>query len=122
MQRRILSVQRSEGFEQIETLLVVINFENIPRKNYKIGVPFAGKYKEIFNSDAEKYGGFDFRNTRTHVSDKEECDGRENSIRIKVPPLAISIFSCTPEEPAEKSEEKAEEIKKVNKNKKEKTK
>ena len=75
-----------------DTLLVVVNFENIPRKNYKIGVPFAGKYKEIFNSDAEKYGGFDFR---VLTSEADECDGRENSLRIKVPPLAVSIFKCT---------------------------
>ncbi len=78
-----------------DTLLVVVNFENIPRKNYKIGVPFAGKYKEIFNSDAEKYGGFDFRNPRVLTSEADECDGRENSLRIKVPPLAVSIFKCT---------------------------
>ncbi len=79
-----------------DTLLVVLNFENIPRKNYKIGVPFAGSYKEIFNSDAEIYGGFDFRNPRARQSVKDECDGREDSLRIKVPPLAISIFSVTP--------------------------
>ena len=87
-----------------ETLLIVVNFENVPRKNYKIGVPFEGKYKEIFNSDSEKYGGFDFRNTRSLNSDKDECDGREDSIRIKVPPLAISVFKCTPESNSSKKE------------------
>ncbi len=81
-----------------DTLLVVLNFENIPRKNYKIGVPFPGSYKEIFNSDAEVYGGFDFRNPRARQAVKDECDGREYSLRIKVPPLAISIFSVTPAE------------------------
>ena len=38
-----------------ETLLIVVNFENVPRKNYKIGVPFEGKYKEIFNVAREKH-------------------------------------------------------------------
>ena len=75
-----------------DTLIVVVNFENIPRKNYKIGVPKAGKYKEIFNTDAEKYGGFDFRNSHVLKSEVDECDGRENSIRIKVPPLSVTVF------------------------------
>ncbi|MBO6147878.1 MAG: 1,4-alpha-glucan branching protein GlgB [Lachnospiraceae bacterium] len=78
-----------------DTLLVVVNFENIPRKNYKIGAPFPGKFKEIFNSDAEKYGGFDFRNPRVLKTEESECDGRPDSLRIKVPPLAVSIFELT---------------------------
>lgn len=81
-----------KGRKESDTLIVVVNFENIPRKNYKIGVPKAGKYKEIFNTDAEKYGGFDFRNSHVLKSDKDECDGREDSIRIKVPPLAVTVF------------------------------
>ena len=40
-----------------ETLLAVCNFAGIPYKDYQTGVPFAGKYKEIFNSDDKKYGG-----------------------------------------------------------------
>ncbi len=75
-----------------DTLIVLVNFENIPRKEYRIGVPFAGKYKEIFNSDAEKYGGFDFRNHRILKSEELKWDGRDNSIRVKVPPLGVSIF------------------------------
>lgn len=81
-----------KGKKEADTLIVVVNFENIPRKNYKIGVPKAGKYKEIFNTDAEKYGGFDFRNSHVLKSEKDECDGRENSIRIKVPPLSVTVF------------------------------
>ncbi len=34
-----------------ETVLAVCNFAAIPYENYNVGVPFAGKYKEIFNSD-----------------------------------------------------------------------
>lgn len=34
-----------------ESLVVVCNFSGVDRKGYKIGVPYAGKYKEIFNSD-----------------------------------------------------------------------
>ncbi len=78
-----------------DTLLVVCNFENIPREDYKIGVPGPGKYKEIFNSDAEKYGGDGFINPRLKQSKKDECDDRPDSIRIKVPPMGMTVFSYT---------------------------
>lgn len=82
-------------------LLVVANFTPVARSNYKIGVPFAGKYKEIFNSDSKKYGGMDLINRRVKLSKKDECDGRENSIRITVPPLGIAVFTCQPTEEGE---------------------
>ncbi|WP_099467692.1 1,4-alpha-glucan branching protein GlgB [Konateibacter massiliensis] len=73
-------------------LLIVCNFVPIVQENYKIGVPFEGKYKEIFSSDRAEYGGADHVNKRVKQSKVEECDGRDNSIRITVPPLGISIF------------------------------
>jgi len=78
-----------------ETLLIVCNFDTVIHPNYKIGVPFTGKYKEIFNSDAIAYGGGGHINPRLKQSKKSECDGRENSIQIIVPPLGISVFTCT---------------------------
>ena len=47
---------------------------------YNVGVPFAGKYKEIFNSDDKKYGGNGVVNTRVKAAKKAECDEREYSI------------------------------------------
>lgn len=76
-------------------LLFVMNFANVARTNYKIGVPFNGKYKEIFCSDMEKYGGSDILNSRVKMSKKDECDSREYSIKIKIAPLSVSVFSCT---------------------------
>lgn len=86
-----------------ETLLVVCNFTPVVREDHPIGVPFKGKYKEIFNSDAEKFGGQGHLNTRMKQSKAEECDGWDNSIKITIPPLGISIFKCTPLEPAKKN-------------------
>ncbi len=75
-----------------ETLLTVCNFANISRDQYKIGVPFPGKYKEIFNSDDVKYGGTGYVNPRVKVSKVDECDTRPDSLRIKVAPLSVSVF------------------------------
>lgn len=85
-----------------ETLLVVCNFANVCYNDYKIGVPFEGKYKEVLNSDLEEYGGSGKRNARVKKSVKEECDAREDSIRITVAPLSVSIFTCFPTDTEEK--------------------
>ena len=80
-----------------ETLLFVCNFAPVLHQKYMVGVPFEGKYKEIFNSDAEKFGGSGKGNPRAKSSKKVECCGREQSITIQLPPLGVCIFSCTPE-------------------------
>ncbi|MCR4605064.1 MAG: 1,4-alpha-glucan branching protein GlgB [Eubacterium sp.] len=77
-----------------ETLLVVCNFTPVPYDKVRIGVPFAGKYREIFNSDAEEFGGFGFGNPRVKVSKKVKQHDRANSIEIRMAPMAIHIFSC----------------------------
>ena len=78
-----------------DTLLVVCNFSNVVYEDYQVGVPYAGKYKEIFNSDSAVYGGAGNVNLRVKMSRDQECDERKQSIKIKVPPLGISIFQYT---------------------------
>ena len=85
-----------------ETLLFVCNFAPQLHEKLTVGVPFKGKYKEIFNSDAEKFGGSGKVNPRMKSSKAEECDGKENSITIQLAPLGISVFNCTPTEPEKK--------------------
>lgn len=82
--------------KQEETLLVICNFAPVTHEKYKVGVPFHGKYKEIFNSEDKAYGGCGIGNPRVKNSKKEECDERENSIVIDLAPLGVQIFSCTP--------------------------
>ncbi len=102
-----------------ETLLVVCNFSALAYTDRKIGVPFAGKYKEVFNSDKEEFGGNGHVNPRMKSSKRDECDARENSIRITVPPLGISVFRCTPVEAAisANSEAKANKTRSASKGK-----
>lgn len=97
-----------------ETLLFVSNFAPVEHKDYQIGVPFYGKYKEILNSDAEIYGGSGAGNPRVKTSKQEEWDERPNSIVIDVPPMSTIIFSCTPmPEPVKKEAKAAKETKAV---------
>lgn len=82
-----------KAHKKSDLLLVVCNFTPVCREQYKIGVPYAGKYKEIFNSDQKEFGGAGFENTKVLSAKKDECDGRKHSIRITVPPMGIAVFS-----------------------------
>lgn len=74
----------------------MLNFANVERKNFQVGVPFNGKYKEILNSDAKAFGGEGRVNPRVKTALEEPFDGREYSIKITQAPLGISIFSYQP--------------------------
>lgn len=91
----IISFLRKDGKEE-DTLLVICNFTPVTYEVFQIGVPFKGKYKEIFNSDRKEYGGEGNVNPRLKQSKAENFDEREQSISITVPPLGISVFRCTP--------------------------
>ena len=78
-----------------ETLLVLCNFTPVAHEKFRVGVPFAGKYKEIFNSDNTEYGGSGVVNPRMKSSKKIKWDGRPNSLEIRLAPLSIQIFNCT---------------------------
>jgi len=86
---------RKSGKDE-ETLLFVSNFAPVEHEKYQIGVPFYGKYKEILNSDAKEFGGSGKGNPRAKTSKQEECNERENSLVIDVPPMSTIVFSCTP--------------------------
>lgn len=95
---------RKSSIEE-QMLLVVVNFSNLTYANHKIGVPFSGKYKEVFNSDAASFGGDGNTNPRVKKSRRDECDELPNSIRVTVPPMGISVFACTRvEEPSVRDE------------------
>ena len=99
-----------------ETLMAVCNFAAVPYENYQLGVPFYGKYKEIFNSDRKEYGGQGVVNPRAKTCRQTECDEREYSVTFKIPALGVAVFSCTPGKKPEKlavAEKKPETAKKT---------
>ena len=81
-----------------EYVIVVINFTPELLENYRIGVPEMGKYKEIFNSDLEEFGGAGNLNGKLLKSEKKHFHGFKHSIQLTVPPLGISILKIKKEE------------------------
>lgn len=75
-----------------DNLLFICNFGTEEKENCQVGVPKAGKYTMISNSDAVKFGG-EGRDEHQEVQAVSECwDLRPYSIKISVPPLATLIF------------------------------
>ena len=70
-------------------VLVVANFTPVPREGYRIGVPRAGLYGELLNSDSMYFGGSNLGNGLGVPSEPEAWQGRPHSIVITVPPLAV---------------------------------
>ncbi|MDO5577482.1 MAG: alpha amylase C-terminal domain-containing protein, partial [Fibrobacter sp.] len=81
-----------KGDDPEDVVLIGCNFTPVPREEYRIGVPFAGSWKEVFNSDACEYGGSGMGNAGRVDSEPIKCHGRDNSILAKLPPLATIIF------------------------------
>lgn len=80
------------GKKTEEMIIAVCNFSDNGYRNYKIGVPMPGKYKEIINSDNTLYGGNGEVNPRIKTATQKEWDGQKYSISINVPPLGIALF------------------------------
>ncbi len=78
-----------------DAVIVVANFTPSVHQDYRIGVPEVVGYKEIFNTDEQKYGGSNALNKGTIAVEGIGSHGRNQSISITLPPLAICIFKAT---------------------------
>ncbi|MBB5694576.1 1,4-alpha-glucan branching protein GlgB [Muricoccus pecuniae] len=73
--------------------LVVCNLTPVPREGYRIGVPSAGWWREILNSDAASYGGSGLGNAGGAEAREEASHGQPASLTLTLPPLATLILS-----------------------------
>ena len=80
------------GNEPDETVVVVLNMTPVPRRNYRIGVPQAGTWAEIFNSDHIHYYGSGVTNPNPVTTDPQGWHHRPQSIEISLPPLGVTVL------------------------------
>ncbi len=97
---------RAESAES--ELLVLLNFTPVERKQFRVGVPRAGQWAEVFCSDDTQYGGSGIRNTAPLTSEPIPFREYTDSITLDLPPLSAVFLVC--QKPAELSE--AAEVKK----------
>jgi 1,4-alpha-glucan branching enzyme len=72
--------------------VVVTNFTPVPRPDYRIGVPEAGWYRELLNSDSAIYGGSNLGNEGGIHSEAVPAHGFDQSLRLMVPPLGFVLL------------------------------
>ncbi len=68
-------------------LVCVSNFSPVPHEGYLLGLPFAGEWTEVINTDAEVYGGSGVGNLGTVTAHANEHAGQPASASVRVPPL-----------------------------------
>ena len=83
------------GDDPKEDLVILINFDVNAREDFRMGVPEWGVYEEIFNTDNERFGGSGVINTGKIKCQDEPWNGREQSIVVRVPPLAGMVLKRT---------------------------
>ncbi len=82
------------GRDPDDTVLVVCNFTPQPRTPYRIGVPRAGFWREVLNSDAAEYGGSGLGSLGGAQSEPIPANNRPHSLSLTLPPLAVVYFRC----------------------------
>ncbi|MGF1622671.1 MAG: 1,4-alpha-glucan branching protein GlgB [Rhodomicrobiaceae bacterium] len=81
-----------KGREGAAPVLVISNFTPTPREGYRLGLPSAGRWREILNTDAEPYGGSGMGNLGMIATEEVASHGRPFSARVTLPPLATVWF------------------------------
>jgi 1,4-alpha-glucan branching enzyme len=77
-----------------EAVLVVCNLTPVPRRNYRVGVPGGGYWRELLNSDAPCYGGSGQGNLGGIEAAPVRAAERAWSINATLPPLGIVVFKA----------------------------
>ncbi len=73
-------------------LVMVLNMKPDPQHDYRIGVPNAGTWNEVLNSDADIYGGGNVGNSGELTAYEEPLHGRPASLSLTIPPLGLVVL------------------------------
>lgn len=84
-----------KGEAEDDILIVVANFAG-KATEIRTGVPYEGKYQEIFNTDDKKFAGSGIINKKAIAAEDISWDDKEQSIAVKMAPLSLSILRFVP--------------------------
>ncbi len=73
-------------------LVFVCNFTPTPHPGYRVGMPEAGGFREIFNSDSEMFGGSNMGNGGWVDAEATASHGRPASVLLTIPPLGVVVL------------------------------
>ncbi|HLV05993.1 1,4-alpha-glucan branching protein GlgB [uncultured Georgenia sp.] len=91
----VISYLRLDPSGEGRPIACIVNFAGVPHEGYRVGLPHAGAWVELLNTDAEEYGGSGVGNLGRVVAEELPWNGRPASVRLRVPPLGALFL--TPE-------------------------
>lgn len=92
-EQSVLSYARVDGQSSTPShALVVLNLTPVPRDAYRLGVPQAGRYRLLLNSDATAFGGSGYSVFEEVATEPMAYHGFEQSIVLSLPPLAMLVL------------------------------
>ena len=75
-----------------KSIVAIVNMTPVPRRDYRIGVPVAGRWRELINTDANAYGGSNLGNGTWADTRPHAAHGHAQSLSLLLPPLATLIL------------------------------
>jgi 1,4-alpha-glucan branching enzyme len=78
--------------DRADHVAMVFNFTPVVRAQYRIGVPGAGAYVELLNSDASEYGGSNVGNGGSVAAEPVPAHGFDYSLSLTIPPLGCLLL------------------------------
>ncbi len=88
----VYSFARKSLDGQKSPIIFIFNFTPVPRDNYRIGVPDAGLYQKLIDSDAHQFGGSGYNQQPTLHTDSIASHWRNQSLSLNLPPLGAMAF------------------------------
>ncbi|MGN1412192.1 MAG: 1,4-alpha-glucan branching protein GlgB [Oscillospiraceae bacterium] len=100
-QQSIIAFRRLD--DKGDEIIAVCNFVPVAREDYKIGVPYKGEYKLVFNSDDVEFGGSGMADKTYKSIDDEPMHGFDQSISMKLAPLSVMYLKHIPSKTVKKT-------------------
>ena len=87
------------GADPADFMAIAFNFTSLTQSGYRVGVPQAGTYTELLNTDSMHYGGRNEGNTGRIRTEPVPAHGFPQSLNLTLPPLAALFLRPEPTEP-----------------------
>lgn len=88
-------LRRDPGDPSAAPVVCVFNCTPVPRDDYWLGVPTAGEYEKIFDSDDERFGGSGYNGQRSAHADEHGIHEFDCRLRLNLPPLGAMFYRHT---------------------------
>ena len=76
------------------TLLAAANFSPVRRRGYRMGVPEAGLWAPVFNTDEVRFGGRGQGDRKPLRTQMVPCHGQPQSLEADLPPTSVVLYRC----------------------------